>query len=57
MTGGILVTGWNREGRVVWKVLLHYLFFLNDPHPEHQKIEGETDHENHPSTHDQCQSD
>ncbi len=47
-TRGVLVTGWQRERRVLGKVLVHHLFFLHDPHPEH---------EDHPRTHDQGESD
>src|SRR5436309_15881337 len=42
---GILVTGGKPERRIVGKVLVDHLFFLDDPLPEHQAIEGEPDHE------------
>ena len=54
---GIRVTGWNPERRVVGKMLAHHLFFLHDPLPEHQEIEGETDHEHSPGPHDEGQPD
>src|SRR5256885_5631761 len=54
--GGLLGTRWNPERHVVRKVLTHHLFFLRDPPPEHQKIERETDHEDEPGPHDECQS-
>src|SRR5882672_4357229 len=38
---GIPVTGWQRERRVVGEMRLHHLFFLYDPPPEHQEIEGQ----------------
>jgi len=56
-TRGILVTGWTPKRRIVGKVRVHHLFFLYDPLPEHQEIEGETDHEDDPGSHDECQSD
>jgi hypothetical protein len=40
----------------VGKVLLHDLFFLSDPHPEHQEITGEAKDENDPRPHDQGES-
>ena len=54
---GIRVTGWNPERRVVRKMLTHHLFFLHDPLPEHQEIQGETDHEHEPGSHDEGQPD
>jgi len=53
---GVLVTGWYRTRHVLGKVLVHHLFFLPDPHPEHQEITGETNHEDYPRPHDQCES-
>jgi hypothetical protein len=54
---GVLVTGWHRAWRVVGKVRVHHLFFLHDARPEHQEIEGETEHKDYPRSHDQCQPD
>ena len=54
---GILVTGGKPERRIVGKVFVHHLFFLYDPLPEHQEIEGETNHEDDPRSHDECQTD
>jgi hypothetical protein len=53
---GVLVTGWQRARRVLGKVLVHHLFFLPDPHSEHQEITGETNDEDDPRPHDQGES-
>jgi hypothetical protein len=53
---GVLGTRWQRTRRVLGKVLLHHLFFLDDPPPEHQEITGETKHEDDPRPHDQGES-
>jgi hypothetical protein len=41
----------------VGKVRGHYLFFLYDPRPKHQEIEGETEQKDDPRPHDQGQAD
>ena len=38
------------------KVLMQHLFFLPDPHSEHQEITGETNDEDYPRPHNQCES-
>jgi hypothetical protein len=54
--GGVPGTGWHRMRRVLGKVLLHHLFFLSDPHPEHQEITGEAKDEHDPRPHNQGES-
>ena len=54
---GILVTEGKPPRRVLRKVRVHHLFFLDDPLPEHQEIEGKTNHEDEPGPHDECQAD
>src|SRR5262249_51252147 len=53
---GVLDTRRPRTRRVLGQVLLHHLFFLEDPTREPQEIPGETQHEDEPRPHEQGES-